>query len=162
MTEELAYLDDRLEGQRKWHSSKATWNKNRFYVVEIITLVAGGLIPVINVLDAFPEPWLRVLSASLASVIVIVTGIGKLYKFQENWLNFRAVVEMLKREREFYLYEVGEYAVRSDRKRSRILVERVESILGSTTSQYVSIHGAEREEPQVSPASVAGQEQPTE
>lgn len=161
MTEELAYLDDRLEDQRKWHSGKATWNKNRFYVVEIITLVAGGLIPVINVLNV-AEPWLRVLSASLASVIVLATGIGKLYKFQENWLNFRAVAEMLKREREFYRYEVSQYAVRSDRERGKKLVERVENILASTTSQYVSIHGAEREEPQASPASVAGQEQSTE
>jgi hypothetical protein len=158
MTEELAYLDDRLEGQRKWHSNKANWNKNRFYVVEIITLIAGGLIPLINVLDVIPEFWLRVASASLASVIVVATGIAKLCKFQENWLNFRAVAEMLKREREFYLHEVGEYAVRSDQKRSKILVERVENILASITSQYVAIHGAEREEPQMPSASAASQE----
>lgn len=49
MTEEFAYLDNRLEAQRKWHSDKAAWNRKRFYITEIITLVAGSMIPIINV-----------------------------------------------------------------------------------------------------------------
>jgi hypothetical protein len=149
MSEQLAYLDDRLESQRKWHSDKATWNKNRFYVAEIITLAAGALIPIINVFDVVPGAWTRVLSALLAAVIVTANGISKLYKFQENWLSFRSLAEVLKREKEFYLYHIGAYAVAGDDVRDRILVERVEDILAGTTAAYLAVHKGEREAPQV-------------
>ena len=149
MAEEFSYVDERLEDQQKWHSDKAMWNKKRFYIVEIITLLAGATIPVINVLAVVPDPWLRVVSAVLASVIVVANGIGKLYKFQENWLTFRGLAEVLKREREFYLNEIGEYAVRGDRARNKILVERVENLLTGTTSAFLSVHKAEGEIPQL-------------
>jgi hypothetical protein len=152
MADEFSYLSERLEDQRKWHSNKATWNKNRFYVVEIITLAAGALIPIVNVLDVLPEGWVRITSALLASAIVVANGISKLYKFQENWLSFRALAEVLKREKEFYANEIGEYAVRGDRERNRILVERVENLLAGTTSAFLSTHKRAKEEaPPLSP-----------
>ena len=148
MTEEFEYLEDRIDNQQKWHSKKSTQNKQRFYFFEIITLVAGALIPVINVLDIVPDSWIRWLSTSLAAIILISTGLGRLYKYQENWLNYRDLSEALKREKQFYLYEVGEYDMRSERKRQHTLVERVESILASATSQYFSLHRATSEEAQ--------------
>jgi uncharacterized protein DUF4231 len=158
MTEEFAYLGDRLEAQRKWHSDKAAWNRKRFYLTEMIALVAGSMIPIINVLD-IPDLPVRALSASLAALIVISTGISKLYKFQENWLTYREVAEVLKREKELYLYEVGDYDVRGDQQRSKMFVERIENILATTTSQYVSLQRAEQERPQ-RPPSVPNLEQP--
>jgi hypothetical protein len=143
MTDEFKYLKDRIESQRKWHSDRAITNKNRYYFTETITLVAGASIPVINVLDVLPSPALQLLSASLAAIIVISVGISKLCKYQENWLNYRALAEALKREKELYLYKVGDYD-QEDKKREKILIERVENLLGITTSQFVSIHRSER------------------
>ncbi len=143
MTDEFNYLEDRIESQRKWHSDKATTNKNRYYFAETITLVAGASIPVINVLDVLPSPALKFISASLAAFIVISAGLSKVFKYQENWLNFRALAEALKREKELYLYKVGDYD-REDEQREKILIERIENLLGTTTSQFVSIHRSER------------------
>jgi hypothetical protein len=145
MSEEFKYLNDRIETQIKWHSEKATWNKAKYYLAEIITLVSGASIPVINVLDVFSDPSIvRMLSASLAALGVIAAGISKLYKFQENWLNFRALAEAMRREKELYFYQVGDYGSQTDR-RQKLLVERVENMLASATSQFVSIQRAERE-----------------
>jgi len=46
--------------------------------------VAGASIPVINVLDVIPNPVLKILSAILATIIVVASGLGKLFKYQEN------------------------------------------------------------------------------
>lgn len=144
MTDDFKYLEDRIESQRKWHSAKATTNKNHYYFTETIALVAGASIPVINVLDILPDGrTLQFLSAALAAMIVISVGIAKLFKFQENWLNYRALAEALKREKELYIYKVGDYD-REDEQREKILIERVENLLGTTTSQFVSIHRSER------------------
>jgi len=148
MSESFEYINRRLESQRKWHSDQAGWNKKWFYTVEIITLVAGALIPIINVID-WPSGShvVRILSASLAAILVVAASLGRLYKFQENWLNYRGLTEALRREEEMYLNRVGEYGVLSDQERNRLLVERVEGILASTTTQYLTLHRAERERP---------------
>lgn len=145
MPEEFKYLTDRIQAQINWHSDKANRNKTHYYLAEIITLGAGALIPVINVFDVLSNPNLiRILSAALAALAVFSSGISKLYKFQENWLNFRALAEALRREKELYSYHVGDYESQSDR-RQKLLVERVENMLASATSQFVSIQRAERE-----------------
>ena len=148
MTEENNYLEDRLEGQRKWHSDKASLNKNRYQLVEMITIIAGATIPVINVIDFefINEPSIRILSALIGAIIVVAAGLSKLFKFQENWINYRTLSETLKREQEFYRYEVGDYDARSDQKRLKLLVQRVENILASATEQYMAVHKASQEQ----------------
>ncbi|MES2924478.1 MAG: DUF4231 domain-containing protein [Verrucomicrobiota bacterium] len=119
--EPFDYLQRRVVGQRTWHSTKAAWNKRRYYGVEITTLLAGALIPVVNLWIADP----RVLSGILGGAIVIAAGIGKLFKFQENWLQFRTLAEALEREEEFYKTGVADYAGADDARRDSLLVERV-------------------------------------
>jgi hypothetical protein len=144
MDHDFRYVEDRLEEQRKWHSDKATWNKNRYYVTEIIALTAGAVIPVINVFNVIPDTAVRVVSAALAALIVLASGIAKLCKFQENWLSFRALAEALEREKVLYQHAIGEYAGEQDR-RDKLLVERVENTLAYTTSQFMVLHRAKDE-----------------
>lgn len=147
MNEDFPYIIDRLDSQQKWHSDKSNWNKKGYYSTEVVAIAAAGLIPVINVFDIVPEPGVRTLSTLLAAIVVIAGGIGKLYRFQENWLTYRAVSETLKREKVLYEYRIGEYRTGKNR-RQELLVERIEDVLAKTTDQFVSIHRAERESDQ--------------
>jgi hypothetical protein len=138
-TPELPYVQRRLEGQRRWHSKKATWNKRWFYAAEIATLLAGALIPILNVW-VIDDPWIaRVLSSVLGAVVVIAAGVAKLFKFQENWLQYRAIAESLGRERELYAGKVADYAIADD-KREALLVERIEALLATTTTRFITTH----------------------
>ena len=85
------YPERRLESQRHWHSGKATWNKRRFYATEIVTMLAGAAIPIVNVWGSNNAPEVRVASTILGAIVVLSAGIARLFKFQENWLQFRAV-----------------------------------------------------------------------
>ncbi len=106
MATEFNYIKDRLDDQQHWHSAKATKFKKNYYFAESLTLISGALIPVINVLN-FSNPeymeLVQIASALLASVAVVSGGISKLFKFQDNWLNYRAVAETLNREKHYYL-----------------------------------------------------------
>ena len=139
------YLERRVVPQRKWHAAKARWNKKRFYAMEITTLVAGALIPVVN-LVALSSYWAASLSGLLGGVVVIATAIGKLFKFQENWLQYRALVETLDREVEMYLNGVADYARVDQTDRNRLLVERVENLFATNTSAYVAAHRSDKAE----------------
>jgi hypothetical protein len=136
------YLQRRLEEQRRWHSRKATGNKRLFLAAEITTLLAGALIPIVNVW-ALDDPWsARVLSAVLGAIVVAAAGIARLFKFQENWLQYRAIAEALSQERELYLSRIGAYAVPDDR-RDALLVERVEMLLANTTARFLATQRTE-------------------
>jgi hypothetical protein len=140
MSETFEYLQRRLEPQRQWHNDKATWNKRRFYAVEIATLLAGAAIPVVNLWLVHDAYWAGVISAILGGVVVVAAAIGKLFKFHENWLQYRTVVEALEREKELYTVGAADYATADETGRNRLLVERVENLLVNTTSQFIETH----------------------
>jgi Protein of unknown function (DUF4231) len=153
MPEDFNYPRERIDAQIDWHSNRANWNKRRYYITEIITLVAAALIPVVNALEMVSEPQLRMLSASLGALSVLALGVSKLFKFQENWLNYRALAETVRREKELFFNAVGDYDVPPER-RNKKLVERIEIMLASTTSKFISIHKPERDSslPSTAPA----------
>ena len=84
--------------------------------------------------------WTGVFSAILGGVVVVAASVGKLFKFHENWLQYRTLVEALEREKELDSVGAGDYAESDEAGRNRLLVERVESILANTTSQFVQTH----------------------
>ena len=145
------YLQRRVVPQRKWHAAKARWNKQRFYAMEITTLVSGALIPVVNLL-ALGTYWAGVFSGLLGGVVVIATAIGKLFKFQENWLQYRALVETLDREVEIYMNGVADYAKIEQADRNRLLVERVENLFATNTSSYVAAQRGDKSQAPAAPA----------
>lgn len=142
------YLKRRVDHQASWHSEKAGWNKHWFYGMEIATLASGAIIPIINLAadSVLSATWRGLISAILAIIVVLAAGISKLFKFQENWLNYRALAEVLKREKELYLNGVGEYNLPTEPEKNKVLVSRVEDVLASTTSQFMALNRSDREQ----------------
>jgi Protein of unknown function (DUF4231) len=140
MSETFEYIQRRLEPQEKWHGERARRSKCLFYATEVATLLAGAAIPVVNLWVVKDAYLAGVLSAILGGAVVVVVAIGKLFKFHENWLQYRTLVETLEREKQLYLAGAADYATIDKAGRERLLVERIENLLASTTSQFVETH----------------------
>jgi hypothetical protein len=82
----------------------------------------------------------RIISSIIAGIIVVVTGITQLEKYQENWILYRTNSELLKKEKYFFENNIGEYSNPDEKERNKLLVERVESIVSSETSKYFTMH----------------------
>ena len=140
MSPPFDYLQRRLEPQEKWHDDRAKLNKRLFYTVEVATVLAGAAIPVVN-LWAVKDAYLAgLLSAIFGGVVVVAAAIGKLFKFHDNWLHYRALVEALAREKELYSAGAGDYTKVDGAERNRLLVERVENLLANKTVQFLETH----------------------
>ena len=140
MNTSFEYLQRRLEPQEEWHDRRARLNKQLFYTVEVATLLAGAAIPVVN-LWAVKDAYLAgVLSAILGGIVVMAAAIGKLFKFHENWLHYRALVEALAHEKELYAAGAGDYARIDATRRNRLLVERVENLIANKTARFLETH----------------------
>jgi len=142
------YEDDRLEEQLDWHSKKARTNKLRFRISVIIIMILSAIIPLINLIETL-DVQTRIISSLLSAVILIVTGITQLEKYQENWIIYRTTQELLKKEKYFYKNGVAEYADLDENSKRRLLVQRVETLISSETNKYFTIHQPQKPQSEV-------------
>jgi len=143
MAELTDYKETRLEKQIEWHSKKSRQNKHRFGLFQIIILVASAIIPIVNV-ASIGDIQTRIISSIIGGIIVVITGLTQLEKYQENWILYRTSAELLKKEKYFFENNVGEYSSLIDVEKNRLLVERIESIVSAETSKYFTIHQPEK------------------
>ena len=140
------YLEGRLKEQLEYHSAQSKENKNKFYGLQFVIIITGALVPIVNV--AIPGgDLLRLTSSILGGIIIVITAVMQLYKYQENWILFRTTQELLKKEKFLYLNDAGDYAGLEPARKKRLLVERTELLVSSETSKYFFIHKPEHEIP---------------
>jgi len=66
-------------------------------------------------------------------IVAVLAGIVSLYRFQENWNEYRAVSESLKQEKYLYLARAEPY---NGDQPFELLVQRVEALLKSETTAW--------------------------
>lgn len=129
---EAAYFAARLNDQIAYFDSKAGQNQSRYKVWRLIEILAAAAIPLLAGY-ATQDPRIPVLIGVLGAVVAVIAGIMGLYRFQENWTEYRATCETLKQEKYLYLARTAPY---DGPARFELLVERVEAILRAETSVW--------------------------
>jgi hypothetical protein len=145
------YFKERLEEQIVWHGKKSRENKKRFLYLQTAIIITSATIAIINTLGIIDiiSDYIAVLSSVFGGTIVIITAIMQLHKFQENWITYRTTAELLKKEKYYYLNDVGDYSGLHSQEKKRLLVERVENIVSAETSKYFLIHKSEKVESKI-------------
>ena len=128
------YLKERLEDQIKWLSGKSAWNQKWYKRLRALEIVLGCLIAFL-VAYADVSPAVKFAVGALGVGVAALGGIVSVYRFQENWIEFRMTAESLKRERFSFLTGAPPY---DGDDRFAILVQRTEAILGSESGQWAT------------------------
>jgi len=143
--EEKEYLETRLDDQLAWYSDKSTYNKKRFHWLKAGEIVLSVSIPfAVGFVDTGPA-WMQVAIGVAGVCIALAAGISSLYKYQENWVEYRTTAEGLKRERYFYLSRTGPYRQGTSEEAFHLLVERVEQMLSSENLAWKSVASQTKE-----------------
>lgn len=121
------YLEKRLENQIKLHSNKSNWNYSWFKILGALELLIASLIPVLVSYITDSTTSLKIFTGVLALLVVVVSGILSLYRFQENWLKHRYISRSLEKEKHLFLSNGWPYN-QTERALST-LVERAEAII---------------------------------
>lgn len=159
MSEQLPpYVSERLDNQISWYGKKAAYNKLRFRICQLIVIVASAVIPIINLgipLTAASSPAAPYqalgITAILGGVITIVTALSQMDTYFETWVLYRTTAEALKRERFLYINNAADYSALSEEVKNKLLVERVEAMLSSENSKFLSLqqHARQQSEQQL-------------
>lgn len=133
------YLSDRLWDRILSFRRKGIKNRKRFHSSQIIIIIAGALIPIVNVLELGSYE-VRIISSVLGGVVIAVTSIQQLVKYQENWIMFRTTEEALRREYYLFKSDAGEYSELPQDQKKKWLVEKAEALLLSQYSSFLGMH----------------------
>jgi hypothetical protein len=141
------YLTERLEKQLRWYGDKSAENKKKFHLFQWIIISTSALVPIVNTIGPAGDS-LRIVSSILGGIIVAVTSLIQLHKYQENWILYRTTAELLKKEKYLYLNDAGDYSGLDPSRKKKQLVERVEVMVSSETSKYFATHKPEQQQQQ--------------
>jgi hypothetical protein len=131
--------DHNLAGQLNWYDNKAGFNKTWHMRLGLIIIVGGAVTAIVQLWSPSPDGvhWSSWLSAALGAVVIIAKGIDSLWKFDENWTNYRQAAEQMKRERRLYINSVGPYQLCSDEDTAfQLFAKRIEQIIATEENTF--------------------------
>lgn len=127
--EEAEYLEQRLDDQINWYDKKSSANQAAYKRLRLIEIIAAAAIPLLAGYRQTSE-YVAMTIGVIGLIVAVLAGIVSLYRFQENWREYRAVAESLKQEK--YLYLARAEPFNGDQP-FELLVQRVETLLKSET-----------------------------
>ena len=140
-----------LEGQRDWYDGKATSQKKASQRLSLAVIFCGALITFIQVFsgdDVVRWPWLiPAVTAALGAVVALLTGVERIWKFDETWVAYRKACEEMKREYRLYINGAGAYANIADEDEAyRRFVETTEAVIAEEQQLYWQSRATRRED----------------
>lgn len=127
------YFKDRVDDQINWYSGKSQWNQHCFKTLRIIELTFASMIPFLVHGITTESMLLKVIVGSMGVCIAVISGLVALYKFQENWIEYRTTAETLKHEKYLFLTKSKPYDGEGCFNQ---FVDRIESLISKENTTW--------------------------
>ena len=133
---EQEYIEQRLDDQQTWYEDKSAWNQTWYKRLRMVEVVLAAGIPFVSsLIGKFPDSpnVVPIIVSMIAFLIAATSALLALYRFQDNWLQYRSTAEQLKREKFLFLTKNQPY---DGEDAFHVLVDNVERILGVENSTW--------------------------
>lgn len=128
------YIRTRVDDQIGWFNKKSQQNQFYFKWLRIVEVILATVIPFLSG-HITNDNNFEVVIGITGIAIAIITGVLAIYKFQENWVNYRIVCETLTREKFLFLTKTTPY----DKPDSdKVFVKNIESILSKENDWWAN------------------------
>lgn len=130
-----SYIKNRLDDQINWYDRKSQQAQKRYKRLQLAELVIAAAIPLFSGYTV-GCPAMAFIICVLGAVIAIIEGVERLYRYHENWIEYRAACEALKHEKSLYLMHAFPYG--ADETKEQLFVHNIENLLSSEGSKWKS------------------------
>ena len=131
--DETVYIKDRLDDQINWYDRKSQTCQARFKRMRLCEIVFACSLPFLvglpELFGSFSAPLIALVGVSIA----ILSGALALYKFEQNWIEYRTTSESLKHQRFLYITGTAPY---DQTDAFNLLVLRVETLISKQNSDW--------------------------
>lgn len=139
MTDEdlKCYLAERYDDQCRWYDDKAGFNKRRYYCYQTLIVVLSALTTLTVAVGIYFDDtrWVRLAALAIAAAVTVVASLLKIYRYQEQWLDYRSTAETLKKEKYLLKARIDEYATTDSP--GQLFVDRVENLISRQNTLWV-------------------------
>jgi len=124
---EKEYIEQRVDDQINWYSCKSSLYKKCFYATRTTELIVASILAIVSC-TTYSQ-----LTFCLSLLIVFLSGVIALYRFQELWISYRTTSESLKHEKYMYSTQTSPYHKEGS---FNLFVENIEQIISSENSLW--------------------------
>lgn len=148
------YIEKRYQRQLIWYEKYARNSRITFYILQFLVILISALIPVINVFpsSSVNADSIKIWSAILGALIVIILGILQITKAKEDWISYRATAELMKSEYQRFKMETGDYSAINpieEQKRNQLFITRMETIVSEEGKKF--LENSKNSDPSLTP-----------
>ena len=130
------YVDERLNPEISYYNKSATRAKQRYLQMRAITVVGGALVPVlVNVHVAY----LDILTTALSLVVVLFVSLETVYRYREQWTNYRTAEQNLRNEYFIFTSQAGPYVGQDEASAFAIFVNRIEQAIEAESTSTLRV-----------------------
>ncbi|MGN1481050.1 DUF4231 domain-containing protein [Porcipelethomonas sp.] len=131
------YIEERLDPQIKWYDEKSISCQKSYKLIQIVEIILAATIPL---LSGYCNIFLiSIIVGILGIIITILESLAKLFKYHENWIQYRTTCELLKYQKYIFLTGASPYN-KADETVENIFVKNIEQIISSENNQWKSTH----------------------
>lgn len=88
------YLEQRIDDQIKWYGGKSAKNKWWYRLLRVLSVVIALSIPLMTGwLGKGHDDLMKIMIASAGAMAALLEGIQGLFRFHENWIQYRSTAE---------------------------------------------------------------------
>ncbi len=140
------YLQERLDDQIDWYDRKSCWNQRLHKRLRMVEVIAAASIPF---LTGFIKaaPFMSHVVAGVGVLIAVISGVFALFRFQENWIEYRTTAETLKHQKYLFLTQTSPY---DGEDAFHTLTETVEGLISQENSKWTRYIQQKKNKPQES------------
>lgn len=132
------YIEKRVNDQIIWYDEKSKNAQKYYKAYQIVEIILATLIPL---LAGYSQSYKQItfIIGLFGAVIAIIESITKLYKFHENWIQYRTTCEMLRYQKYLYLTRSAPYNSK-DETVDNVFVRTIENIISAENNQWKLIN----------------------
>mgnify|MGYP000094324648 CR=1 FL=1 len=106
------YLDERVNDQIEWYDRKSGKNQFIYKFLKVTTIILAVSIPFLTgFLSDSAGGFLKYVIGGFGLIVAIIESLQGVYKFHENWIQYRTTAESLKHHKYLFITRSGPYSV---------------------------------------------------
>ena len=128
------YIEERLENQIRWYSQKSSHAQKMYKRSQILEIVIAACIPLFSGYSRNCTI-IAIIVGICGAIIAIIESVSKLYKWHENWIEYRTTCELLKYHKYLYLTQSSPYT-KTEESIDNLFIKNIEDIISSENNQW--------------------------
>ena len=142
------YVAERLNPEIDYYNKNAGKAKQRYLQMRAITVIGGALVPVLVNVNL---PYINILTTAISLVVVLFVSLETVYRYREQWTNYRSAEQNLRNEYFLFTSKSGGYAELDEPVAFTLFVNRIEEAIDAESASTLRVMTTITESKSVAP-----------